>query len=73
MRKLMINSKMNLEEQRTRMSVNQVIEKCNGNADKLKNWLINQVIGFKVDGIYLTYPNTMTYEQALRYYNEATK
>lgn len=71
MKKLNITAKMDLAEQRTRMTVNRVIEKC-GNPDRLKNWLLDQVTGVEMNGVYLVFPNTMTYEQALGYFEEAT-
>lgn len=73
MKKLTVTSEMNLNEQRERLSVNLVIEKCGDNTNRFKNWLLNQVTGLKdSDGDWLILPNTMSYEQALGYYREAT-
>lgn len=73
MKKLTVTSEMNLNEQRTRLSVNLVIEKCGNDTNRFKNWLLNQVTGLKdKDGDWLIFPNTMSYEQANKYYREAT-
>lgn len=73
MKKLTVTSKMSLNEQRTRLSVNDVIEKCGNDTNRFRNWLLNQVTGLKdKDGDWLIFPNTMSYEQANRYYREAT-
>lgn len=72
MKKLTVTSEMSLNEQRTRLSVNDVIEKCGNDTNRFRNWLLNQVTGLEIDGVWFTLPNTMSYEQVNRYYREAT-
>ena len=69
MKKLTITNKMSMKEQRTRISINHVIEKVD-NADRLRKWLLDQVTGVEIDGVIYTFP-CMTYEEAMRYYREA--
>lgn len=61
---------MSMNEQRTRIMINDTIERVR-NANELKNWLIEQVTGVVIDGVVITY-KWLSYEQAVRYFNEAT-
>ena len=71
MKKLVITKEMNMKERKARMIVNDTIEHVKS-TNELKNWLLNQVTGLVVDGMTITFP-WLTYEQALGYFNEATK
>ena len=70
MRKLLINDKMSLDEQKARMIVNHTIENITSE-DQLRKWLLDQVTGLIVDDMVLTYP-WLAYGAALDYFNEAT-
>lgn len=59
-----------MTEQRARIIINHTIESVKS-ANELKNWLIEQVTGVEIDGTVYTYP-WLSYEQAVRYFNEAT-
>lgn len=71
MKKLAITDRMSATEQRARIIINQTIEAVK-DENALKNWLIEQVTGVEIDGMKITYP-WLTYEQALAYFDEATK
>ena len=72
MKKLVIKGapEMSLDEQRTRLSINRVIERVK-NTNELRSWLLDQVYGVEKDGFELT-PAWLSYEKAVAYYKEAT-
>ena len=70
MKKLTITNKMNLEEQRTRLIINDTMKYIK-NENDMRIWLLQQVTGLVVDGMVLTNA-WLSYDAALNYYKEIT-